>query len=114
MINRYSKSGNTPQGRKRERMEQTENRENEQVIPAMEVTDVDPLDLYRFEITGTISTRCDTCQKRTRLTEQEFSRSRKLQRVLIGDPATCAFCYTGNVRVYGVIAVPDVEDIASK
>jgi hypothetical protein len=79
---------------------------DKQIVASMEVTDVDPLERYRFEITGKISTRCDFCRKRTKLTEQDFLRLRLLQRVLIGDPATCAFCLTGHVTVYGVIAVP--------
>lgn len=82
------------------------NNENEQIGVEMEVTDVDPLDLYDFKITGNISTKCDFCRKRTRFTEQEFWRMLTLQRILIGDQKTCAFCYTGHVTVYGVIAVP--------
>ena len=89
--------------------------EDEQSALAMEETDIDPLDLYRFEITGKISTRCDTCRKRTTFTEQQFWRALFLQRALIGAQKTCAFCYTtGNVRVYGVTAVLNTLDEASK
>lgn len=73
--------------------------------PAMQETDSDPLDLYHFEITGKISTRCDFCRKRTSITEQEFCCQLILQRILLGEQRTCAFCFTGNVRVYGVTAV---------
>jgi len=69
-----------------------------------------PLDLYRFEITGNIWTRCDFCRKRTKITEQQFCRLLTLQRILIGEQRTCAFCLTGNVRVYGVTAVLNALD----
>ena len=101
--------------RQKQHKEPTVKNEDEQSAPAMEETDIDPLDLYLFEITGKILTRCDTCRKRTTFTEQQFWRALFLQRTLIGAQKTCAFCYTtGNVRVYGVTAVLNTLDEASK
>ena len=63
------------------------------------------LDQYQFKVTGRISTRCKSCRRGHRWTEQQFRHDRFLQRMLIGERATCLFCHAGQVKVYGVTAV---------
>src|SRR5579859_524370 len=69
------------------------------------VTDDATLDQYHFQVTGRISTRCKQCRRGRHWTEQEFRHNRFLQRVLVGDQVPCSFCQTGQLKVYGVIAV---------
>ena len=72
------------------------------------------LDQYHFEVTSRISAKCKSCRRGHYRTEQEFMHDRFLQRILIGHQVTCPYCHTDLIKVYGVRAVRDALDMASK